>query len=45
MGFLPDPAEGDLGRIEVDGMPAQVEQFAATCAGVGGEAVEGEQLM
>ena len=36
-------AEGDLGRVEVNGLPAELEQFAAPSAGVGGQAVEGEQ--
>jgi hypothetical protein len=35
-------AKGDLGCVEVDGFPAEVEKFAAPCAGVGGQAVEGE---
>jgi hypothetical protein len=35
-------AEGDLGRVQFHGGPAEVQQLAAPWSGVGGEAVEGE---
>ena len=38
-------AERDLGGVQVDGVPAQVEQLAAAGAGVGGEPVEGVQAV
>jgi hypothetical protein len=34
--------DADLAQVQVDVPPAEVEQFAATGAGVCGEAVEGE---
>src|SRR5215471_12049048 len=37
--------DADLPEVEVDVAPAEVEQFAATGAGIGSEAVEGEQAM
>ena len=38
-------AERDLGGVQVDGVPAQVEQLAPAGAGVGGEPVEGVQAV
>lgn len=35
--------EGDLGRVEIHSLPAEVEQLAAACAGIGSQTVEGEQ--
>jgi hypothetical protein len=36
-------AERNLSGIQIDGLPAEVEQLAATSAGVGSEPVEGVQ--
>ena len=37
------PAEVDLGAVEVEVGPSQVQELAATGTGVGGEAVEGSE--
>jgi hypothetical protein len=37
--------DADLSEVEVDVAPAEIEQFAATSAGICGEAVEGEQAV
>lgn len=38
-------AKGDLSRLDVNGIPAQVEQLAATSSRVSGEAVVGVEPM
>jgi hypothetical protein len=37
------PAESHLGGVEVHGAPAEIQEFATSCAGVGSEPVEGKE--